>query len=187
MNDWERINTSLDADDSVTQSRRNEIWRWTQLARSWLDENGIDILTATPGDMERFVAEVPASSGPKNPYQRKSAFRQLLKAAEAVGLPHARRAGTAVARIDEVPARSPLGKAIARVLAGATSEGDRRRWATCLGTFLRWCDTRGIPAMECWPGDLNTYRLDRLAGGFSSPGEYVRVARMLIVALASRK
>ena len=185
MNNWEAIKASLYADDSVTRSRRNEIWRWTTAVRSWLDANGIDILTVGPGDMGRFVAEVPPSSGPTNPYQRKSAFRQLVKAAAAVIPAPARRSGTAAALVDQVPARSPLGKAIARVLACSKSEGDRRRWATCLGAFLRWCDDRGVAATDCWPGDLVVYRRDRLAAGYASPGEYLRVARRLLAELST--
>ncbi len=92
----------------------------------------------------------------------------------------ARRPDTAAARVDVVPARSPLGKAVARVLAGARGEGDRRRWMTCLGTFLLWCDRRGVPATECWLGDLAPYRRQRLEAGYRSPGEYMRVARMLL-------
>lgn len=184
MNDWDRIKASLDADTSVTRSRRSEIWRWTTLVRPWLDSNGIDILTVTPGDMERFVTEIPPTSGPTNRYQRKTAFRKLTQAAMAVAPAQAQRRNTAAARVDEVPGRTPLGRAIARVLARAKSEGDRRRWATCLGAFLRWCDSRGMAVADCWPGDLAVYRRDRLAEGYRSPGKYLRVARMLLVEFA---
>ena len=78
-----------------------------------------------------------------------------------------------------------MGKAIAAVLAEARTESDRRRWRTCLGSFLMWCDSRGLALDEVWPGDLDTYRRDYLASGRRSPGEYVRLARRLTAAAHS--
>jgi hypothetical protein len=85
-----------------------------------------------------------------------------------------------------VPARSSLGKALARVLAQAKSEGDRPRFATCLDTFLGWCAGRKIAAVDCWPGDLAVYRRWLLEDRRISPGEYTLVARMLLVELSTR-
>lgn len=184
MNDWERIRASLEADEALIDARKNEIWRWTALAREWLDEQGVDVTTVVRGDMLRYVSEVEPTSGPKNPQQRLWAFKHLVEAARSVTPARARRTDTAVARLDAVPGRSPLGKAIARVFARARSDGDRTRWATCLGAFLLWCDRVGRPATECWPGDLGVFRADRLEAGYRSPGEYVRVARMLLEELA---
>jgi hypothetical protein len=92
----------------------------------------------------------------------------------------ARNRSCASAWLDQVPARSPLGKAIARVMSHAKSEGDRRRWATALGTFARWCESRGITVEQAWPGDIDAFRRDYLESGRTSPGEYIRVAPRLI-------
>jgi hypothetical protein len=56
----------------------------------------------------------------------------------------------------------------------------------CLGTFLGWCEERRIEANDCWPGDLAVYRRRLLEDGRTSPGEYLRVARMLLVELSTR-
>ena len=108
-----------------------------------------------------------------------------MTAALAVARPDG-RPGTLAARLADVGAKSPLGKALAQVLAGARSEGDRRRFKTCLGAFLQWCDSRGVPPADCWPGDLAVYKRDRLAAGKRSPGEYLRVARRLLDELSPR-
>lgn len=180
MNDWPRIYAALDADLDLRPERKREVWRWTIQARAWLDLSGIAAGGMTRGDMVRFVNEVQPTSGPMNPSTRIWALRVLVRFAAAVSPRRARSSGTAVARLDEVPERSPLGKAIAAVLAQARSEGDRRRWSTCLGTFLIWCDSRAVSPLDCWPGDLDAYRRDRLEAGYRSPGEYLRVARMVL-------
>ena len=90
------------------------------------------------------------------------------------------------ARLDAVPARSPLGKAIARVLARAKTPNERARLATILGAFLVWCEQRELAPSECWPGDLDVYRRDRIAAGYTSPGDYRRVAGWLLTELARR-
>lgn len=180
MNDWDRIHAALDADADLRPERKREVWRWTIEARTWLDSVGLDAATLARGDMLRYVNEVQPTSGPSRPDTRMWALKILARSAAAVSPRRGARPGTAVARADEVAERSPLGKAIARVLARARSEGDRRRWRTCLGAFLQWCDERDIPATDCWPGDIDVYRRDRVATGYQSPGEYVRVARMLL-------
>ncbi len=185
-NDWDRIRQALDADTSITEGRRREIWRWTALARDWLDAAGIDILTLTSGDLVRYVNEVEPVSGPKNPYQRRSALNQLRAAALTVAPRVAKRTDTLAARLDAVPARSPLGKAIARVLARAKTPNERARLATLLGAFLEWCEKRELTPAECWPGDLDVYRRQRLADGYRSPGDYRRIAGWLLEELASR-
>jgi hypothetical protein len=43
---------------------------------------------------------------------------------------------------------------------------------------LVWCEENGIPATDCWPGDLAVYRRWLLAQQRTSPGEYMRVAKM---------
>lgn len=130
--------------------------------------------------MLRFLSDVEPTSGPRNADQRLWAFKHLVAAACAVTPARARRPGTAAARVDAIPGRSPLGKAIDRVMARARTDGDRGRWMTCIGAFLLWCDGRGLAPAECWPGDLDVYRRDRLSMGYRSPGEYVRVARLLL-------
>lgn len=179
-NDWQRIEAALHADGSIPEARRREIWRWTTLARPWLDAQGLDIRALTHGDALRFVDQVPPTSGPKNRHQRIWALTRLAEVARSIAPPRSRRPDSLSARVDAIPERSPLGKAVARVLASAKSEGDRRRFAVCLGSFLVWCDARGIPAADCWDGDLATFRRDRLEAGYRSPGEYVRVARRLL-------
>lgn len=186
MNDWDRIRASLEADDSRTLGTIIQIWRSTELARAWLDALEIDVRTVTAGDVARFISEVPPSSGPKNPYQRKTFFKALVTVALTISPPDG-RAGTLTARLGDVGDKSPLGKAIAQVLASAQSEGDRRRFKTCLGAFLEWCDRRGLSPKECWPGDLAVYKRDRLAAGYRSPGEYVRVTRRLLDELATSR
>ena len=185
-NDWDRIKAALDADESITEGRRREIWRWTALARDWLDASGIDIRTLTSGDLVRFVNEVEPVSGPKDPYQRRSALNKLRDAALTVAPRVARRTDTMAARLDAVAARSPLGKAIARVLARAKTPNERARLATLLGAFLVWCEQRALDPSECWPGDLDVYRRDRIAAGYTSPGDYRRVAGWLLTELARR-
>jgi hypothetical protein len=73
------------------------------------------------------------------------------------------------------------------VLADARSEGDRRRWRTALGTFLRWCDANDLAPEVVWPGDVDVFQRDYLASGRRSPGEYARVARRLIRQLGETK
>jgi hypothetical protein len=97
-----------------------------------------------------------------------------------------RRPGAARLHLERVPPRSPLGKAISRVLAGAATKGDAERWSTALGTFLSWVNARDLMATELWPGDVAVFRRDYLASGRRSPGEYVRVARRLVHELSQR-
>ena len=179
MNDWTRIKDALWA-TGILEARKKEAWRWSALARDWLDANDIDARSVDHGTMQRFVHEVEPVSGTRNPHQRIWAFNLLVEAARAVSPPRARRTGTAVARLDNVAERSPLGKAISRVMARARSEGDRRRWGTCLGEFLGWCAERDLDPLECWHGDIGVFRRERIAAGFNSPGEYVSVANKLL-------
>ena len=183
MNDWTRIKAALDADPDLKPERKKEIWRWTSLARVWLDTNQIEVANVVRGDMLQFVHDVEPTSGPTSRSSRLWALKWLIQVAVTVSARRVRVGGTAVARLDLVPERSPLGKAIAAVIARARSEGDRRRWLTCLGAFIAWCDLRQIPADDCWPGDIDAYRRHRLEQGFTSPGEYTRVARFLLAEL----
>ena len=164
MNDWDGIEASLRSDNTRRPGVIDQIWRSTALARTWLDAHEIDVRTVTAGDIARFIAEVEPTSGPRNPSQRKTFVNSVVVAALAISPPQ-ERAGTLAGRLGDVGDKSQLGQAVARVLAGARSEGDRRRFATCLGAFLRWCDNRGIPPSECWPGDLTAYKRDRLTLG----------------------
>jgi hypothetical protein len=184
MNDWARVLAALDADPDLRVERKKEVWRWTVQARTWLDMNGIEARDMTRGDMLRFVDEVQPTSGPTSRSTRIWALKVLIRIAGTISPRRGRVAGSFAARIEDVPERSPLGKALARVMARARSEGDRRRWPTCLGTFLLWCDVRQVSAVDCWPGDIDAFRRDRLEAGFTSPGEYLRVARLLLVELA---
>ena len=182
MNDWGRIREALFADSARSRGTLEQAWRWTADARAWLDRHGIDVRAATKGDIERYLAQAP-EGGVTDRNKRVWAFKRLIAAAKTVGPRRARSPGSAAARLDSVPERSPLGKAIAAVLADPRSEGDRRRWPTCIGTFLLWCDARGLAPSDVWPGDIDAFRGDYLASGRRSPGEYVRLARMLLARL----
>ena len=179
MNDWGRIEASLRSRQHPKPADDRPDLALDGAGATWLDANEIDICTVTSGDITRFIAEVEPTSGPKNPSQRKAFINAVAAAALAVAPSHGLVSQLA-GRLGDVGDKSPLGHAVARVLAGARSEGDRRRFATCLGTFLRWCDSRGIPPSECWPGDLAAFKRDRLAMGYRSHGEYGRVARRLL-------
>lgn len=183
MNDWEQIQRALFSNPEMKAARAAEVWRWTAAARDWADAEGLDISRASRGDMCRYLDTVEPTCGPRNPNQRKWAFGKLVEASQAVRPRRARRSSLA-ARLEDVPPRSPLGKALDRVLARAGNDANRRMWPTCLGAFLAWCDGRGLDATECWPGDLARYRRDRLESGYRSPGEYLRVARMLLKELS---
>lgn len=182
-NDWDQIRGAVFSNLDIRPTRAAEVWRWTALVRHWADENRIDIRTAGDGDVRRFLDEVEATSGARNPDQRKWAFGKLVDAAQSLKPTRAHPASLA-ATLDRIPARSPLGKALSRVLSRATCEANRRMWPTCLGAFLAWCDERGLDPVECWLGDLAAFKRDRIDGGYRSPGEYVRVARMLLKELS---
>lgn len=183
MNDWEEVRVALFSDPDTKPARAAEAWRWTELARDWADREGIDIRGASDGDILRFIETVEPTVGSRDPYQRKWAFTKLRSAARAVAPPRT-RPGSLAARLDKVPPRSPLGKALAQVLSRATCEANRRMWPTCLGAFLAWCYERGLDPVECWPGDLAAFKRDRVEHGYRSPGEYVRVAGMLLEELS---
>jgi hypothetical protein len=183
MNDWDLIRDALFADSARSRGTLEQAWRWTADARAWLDRQGIDVRAATKGDIERYLAESPGCAvADRN--KRVWAFRRLIGAASTFSARRVRSPGSAAARVDSVPERSPLGKAIAAVLAEARGDGDRRRWPTCLGTFLLWCDAKGLAPGDAWPGDIDAFRRDYLASGRSSPGEYARLARRLVARLA---
>jgi len=186
VNEWTRVQAELFADPERKRETLKQAWRWTEPARRWLDIHRIDARSVTKGDIERYLRTAPEAQGPKDRDKRTWAFHVLTAAACRVSPARSTSPDSARARLDQVPERSPLGKAIAAVLAGAKSEGDRARWPTCLGTFLRWCDARGLAADEVWPGDIDAFRRDYLASGRTSPGEYVRVARRLVRELALR-
>jgi hypothetical protein len=181
VNDWERIKDALFANPRVRKETLDQAWRWTASGRKWLDEVGLDARDVDRNDIARFVEEVPPGDGVQDANKRKWAFKLLAAAAKEVAPPIARSPHTATAQIDRVPARSPLGKVITRVLATANTKRDREVWPTCLGAFLLWCGTREIdPMKDLWPGHIDAYRRDYLANKGTSPGEYVRVARRLL-------
>jgi hypothetical protein len=186
VNDWKRIGNELFAEPGAKRGTCEQAWRWSAGARDWLDRHGIEARDAGRSDALRFVSEVP-TDGVTDPSKRMWAFNVLVRAARSVSPPVARRPDTARAVLDRIPARSPLGVAIARVLSGARTEHDRRAWPTCLGSFLQWCDSCGIdPMRDLWPGHIDAFRRDYLESRGTSPGEYARVARRLLREIGNR-
>jgi hypothetical protein len=169
-------------------------WLWTSSFRSYLDALGVSAHAAGRPEIEGWLASPPWGPGPSNRDKRVWAANKLLASARAARPPRARAAGTATARLDVVPNRSPLGKAINRVMASAAAPGDSRRFACVLGVFLSWCDARGVPPEEVWEGDLDVYARDLKAGAVATAsgrrhvvkavGEYRRVAAKLLRELA---
>lgn len=182
MNDWDRVEGALRADEHRSRTTIDQAWRWTAGARKWLDAQGLLAVDLRPGDLARCLNEVPAD-GVRDRDKRVWALRVLVEAARTMGEPIARKPGSAAAVLDRIPQRSPLGKAVTNVMAGATTAGDRARFATTLGTFLRWYGSRDLKATDLWEGDLARYRRDLVDQGRRSPGEYLRVARRLLVEL----
>jgi hypothetical protein len=181
MNNWVAIKAELFAHPTLKEATLKQAWRWTAGARGRLDAEATDVRTLSSGDTKRLVEGVPWPVS--DPDKRTWALNLVVDAARAVLPPRASRPATAAARLDAVPARSPLGKAIAKVLSQATTPHDRRSWPTCLGTFLLWCDARGVDVQDVWPGDIDAFRRDYLASGRTSPGEYVRMANRLLKSL----
>jgi hypothetical protein len=183
-NDWERIRQAIDSDDSLKPDTRRQLWKWTEPARSWMDANGIAAGSSTEADWLRFVSEVEPTSGSRNPAHRMWALRSLASYASTVAPRRARQTGTAASRLDAVPGRSPLGRAITQVLSAARTESDRRQWPTMLGAFLMWCDERGLEPLDLWEGHVDLYRRERAEAGFKGASQYAVIARKLARVLA---
>jgi hypothetical protein len=135
MNDWSRIETELFADTSRSRGTLQQAWRWTAPARLWLDLNVIDARTVCRGDIERFLREGPADQGAKKPRPADAGIQLVGQRRQARFAPRSRSADTARARLHKVAARSPLGKAIASVLASA-QRGRPRALANVPGHLL---------------------------------------------------
>lgn len=180
MNDWTRIETCLRSKYAQKPDTARQIWAWSDAFRDWLDRRGTDARTVENGDIACFLQQEDWATGSSNHHQRIWALRAVAKAARMVSPARARSPMFATAWLDTVPPRSPLGKAIARVLARAKSEGDRQRWSTALGMYARWCERQGRAVEDSWPGDIDAFRRDYLASGKTSPGEYQRVAQALL-------
>jgi hypothetical protein len=187
MNDWARIEAAVRHTYAAKPDTARQALKWSAAFRDWLDARGTAARDVTNGDIASFLAQEAWGPGPKKREQRVWAIRALVSAAQSLAPAQARDPHSAVARLDSVLPRSPLGKAIAAVLADARSEGDRRRWRTALGTFLRWCDANDLAPEVVWPGDVDVFQRDYLASGRRSPGEYARVARRLIRQLGETK
>jgi hypothetical protein len=180
VNDWPRIETYLRAKHVEHPNTARQIWRWSAAFRDWLDRRGTDVRAVEAGDIAAFLDQEAWGPGSSNREQRVWAMDAVAKAARSVAPARARSPLFATAWADRVQPRSPLGKAVARVLAQAKSEGDRRRWSTALGMYAKWCESQGRRVEDSWPGDIDAFRRDYLASGKTSPGEYQRVARRLI-------
>jgi hypothetical protein len=185
MTDWATIEAEVCAGYPGHPDTARQMWRWSAGFRDWIDRRGTDVRAVERGDILAFLDNEPWGPGTKNAQQRITAINAVVRAARAFAPARARNPSTASAWVDRVPDRSPLGKAIARVLAGAKTEGDRRRWTTAIGTFGRWSDARGVPVPEAWPGDIDAFRRDYLESGRTSPGEYIRVARRLLAEIGA--
>lgn len=185
MNDWPRIETVLRAEYGQRPDTARQVWGWSGNFREWLDRRGTDARTVEAGDIAAFLDQADWGPGSSKREQRVWAMRAVVRAARSVSPARARSPLFATAWLDRVPPRSPLGKAVARVMARAKSEGDRRRWSTALGTYARWCERQGLAVEDSWPGDIDAFRRDYLASGKTSPGEYARIARALLREIAS--
>lgn len=184
LNDWTRIETCLRAEYALKPDTFRQIWGWSTAFREWLDRRGTEARTVEPGDIACFLDQEDWGPGSSKRHQRIWAMRAVAEAARMVTPARARSPLFATAWLDTVAPRSPLGKAISRVLAQAKSEGDRSRWSTALGMYARWCQQQGRAVEDSWLGDVDAFRRDYLATGKTSPGEYGRVAKMLIRELA---
>lgn len=180
MNDWPRIEMHLRAEYAERPDTARQIWNWSAAFRGWLDRRGTDAGTVKPGDIACFLDQEYWGPGSKKRDQRVWAMRAIAQAARTVTPPRARSPHFASAWLDTVRPRSPLGKAVARVLAKAKSQGDRQRWSTALGMYARWCESQGLAVEDSWLGDIDAFRRDYLATGKTSPGEYGRIARALV-------
>lgn len=180
MNDWQNIEAHLRAEFVNRPDTARQIWSWSGEFRSWLDARGTDARVVEAGDIAAFLDHEVWGPGSSNRDQRVWALRAVVLAARSFAPSRARGPQFATAWLDTVPPRSPLGNAIARVLARAKSEGDRRRWSTAMGMFARWCGSRGLKVDDAWPGDVDAFGRDYRASGKTSPGEYQRVARLLL-------
>lgn len=185
MTDWARIRTEVYSAYPEHPDTARQMWRWSAGFREWIDRRGTDVRAVERGDILAFLDNEDWGPGTKNAQQRITAINAVVKAARSVAPARARDQSSASAWVDGVPDRSPLGKAIVRVLARAKTEGDRRRWRTAIGTFGRWSEARGIPLSDAWAGDVDAFRRDYLESGRTSPGEYLRVARMLLAEVAA--
>jgi hypothetical protein len=185
VNDWARIETCLRAEYARRPDTARQIWNWSAAFRDWVDQRGTDARTVEAGDIAAFLDQEDWGPGSNKREQRIWAMRAAVQAARAVAPARARSPLFATAWLDGVAPRSPLGKAVARVLARAKSEGDRRRWSTALGTYARWCERQGLAVEDSWPGDIDAFRREYLASSKTSPGEYVRIARALLREIAA--
>lgn len=186
MTDWAPVEAELRERYAAHPDTASQLWRWSAGFRDWIDRRGTDVRAAEDGDILAFLNTEYWGPGTRNRHQRITALRAVIKAAREVSPRRSRNAASAAAWLDRIPARSPLGKAVARVLASAKTEGDRRRFRTALGTFGRWCEEeRGVALAHVWPGDVDAFRRDYLESGRRSPGEYIRVARRLLVELSA--
>lgn len=185
MNDWPLIETCLRAEYAQRPDTARQVWGWSGNFREWLDRRGSDARTVEAGDIAAFLDQADWGPGSSKREQRVWAMRAVVHAARSVSPARARSPLFATAWLDRVPPRSPLGKAVARVMARAKSEGDRRRWSTALGTYAKWCERQGLAVEDSWPGDIDAFRRDYLASGKTSPGEYARIARALLREIAS--
>lgn len=185
MTDWARIEVELHASYPDHPETARQMWRWSSGFRLWIDRRGTDVRAVERGDILAFLDQEDWGPGTSNRHQRITAINALVKAARTIAPARARDPNSAASWVDGVPSRSPAGKAIAQVLARAKSEGDRRRWTTAIGTFGRWSEERGISVSDAWLGDVDAFRRDYVASGRTSPGEYVRVARMLLREIAA--
>lgn len=180
VNDWQNVETHLRASFASKPDTARQIWSWSAAFRDWLDARGTDARVVEPGDIAAFLDQEDWGPGSSKRDQRVWALRAVVLAARSFAPSRARGLQFATAWLDTVPPRSPLGKAVARVLARAKSEGDRRRWSTALGMYARWCASKGLKVEDSWPGDVDAFRRDYLAAGKTSPGEYQRVSRALL-------
>lgn len=116
MNDWPRIETHLRAAFAERPDTGRQIWGWSSAFRDWLDRRGTDARVIEAGDIASFLDREDWGPGTKNRDQRVWAMRAIGHAARFVEPARARSPHFASAWQDTVLPRSPLGKAVARVL-----------------------------------------------------------------------